>query len=81
MATFNFEVQWVADISVEAIDEDEAFELIYAGTIIDHFGKGKGELTVELSTTPLERSEWGLFDTDPEDPDITHLGINDAEYL
>ena len=80
MATFRFNIQWDAEIEVEAIDEDEAYEIVYGGAILDAYGKNKGSLNVEL-LDDSESSQWGLFDTDPEDEDITVISLNDEEYL
>ena len=80
MAIFKFIVQWDAEIEVEALDEDEAYDTLYGGVILDAYGKGKGSLTVDL-IEEAERSEWGLFDTDPEEEDITYLALNDETYL
>jgi hypothetical protein len=82
MATFKFDVQWTAEIQVEALDEDEAYEIIYGGVVLDAYGKGKGTLTVDLiNDEDYGKPEWGLFDTDPEDEDITYLALHDEEYL
>lgn len=80
MATFKFNIQWDAEIEVEAIDEDEAYDILYGGVILDAYGKGKGSLNVDL-VEDIGKSEWGLFDTDPEEELITYLAINDDEYL
>jgi hypothetical protein len=81
MSIFKFNIQWTHEIEVEAIDEDEAFEIVYGGVILDDYGKGKGYLSVELEVDDSATTEWGLFDTDPEEEDITYLSLNDAEYL
>lgn len=80
MATFKFDVHWTAEIEVEALDEDEAYEIIYGGAILDAYGKNKGSLSVDL-VEDIEKSEWGLFDTDPEEEPITYLALNDEDYL
>lgn len=80
MATFKFNIQWDAEIEVEALDEDEAYDILYGGVLHDAYAKGKGSLNVDL-VEETQRSEWGLFDTDPEEEDITYLAISDDIYL
>lgn len=80
MATFKFIVQWDAEIEIDAFDEDEAYDILYGGVILDAYGKGKGSLTVDLIEDKV-KSEWGLFDTDPEEEDITYLALSDETYL
>lgn len=80
MATFKFKVQWDIEVDIEAIDEDEAYEIIYGDVLLDAYGRGKGSLTVDL-VEDIEKSEWGLFDTDPEEEPITYLALNDEDYL
>ena len=80
MATFKFNIQWDAEIEIEALDEDEAYDTLYSGVIQDAYAKGKGSLSVDL-VEDIERSEWGLFDTDPEEEPITYLALTDEDYL
>jgi hypothetical protein len=80
MATFKFKVQWDIEVDIDAIDEDEAYEIIYGDVLLDAYGRGKGSLTVDL-VEDIEKSEWGLFDTDPEEEPITYLALNDEDYL
>jgi hypothetical protein len=80
MATFKFKVQWDIEVDIDAIDEDEAYEIIYGDVLLDAYGRGKGSLSVDL-VEDIEKSEWGLFDTDPEEEPITYLALNDEDYL
>lgn len=80
MPIFKFNVQWDAQIEVDAFDEDEAYDLLYGGLILTAQERGKGSLNVDL-VEDIEKSEWGLFDTDPEEQDITYIALHDEEYF
>jgi hypothetical protein len=80
MTIFKFKVQWDIEVDIDAIDEDEAYEIIYGDVLLDAYGRGKGSLSVDL-VEDIEKSEWGLFDTDPEEEPITYLALNDEDYL
>lgn len=80
MTVYKFNITWETQLEVDdAIDEDEAWTIAYS-RLPDLFNKSKGSLSVDIVSDDY-KDEWGLFDTDPEDEDITIISLNDDEYL
>lgn len=80
MTAYQFNIVWEMQLTVDdAIDEDEAWTIAYS-KIPDLFNKNRGSLMVDLVNDDYQ-DQWGLFDTDPEDEDITVISLNDGEYL
>lgn len=80
MTIYKFSISWDAEIEIDdALDEDEAWDMAYA-KVEETFRKHKGSVTVEL-VPDEETTNWGLFDTDPEEQDITFISLDEADYL
>lgn len=81
MNRYTFNVTWEHEIMVDADTEDEAWAEVYL-SYPDHFGKGKGSVAVELMLDQSDEQDlWGKFDTDPEEPHIAELVLDDDNYF
>lgn len=83
MNTYKFNINWNTEIEVESDSEETAWNSVQ-DMILDAYGKGKGDLTIDLASDFDEDNDidvWGAFDTDPEETHISSLAVDDSDYL
>lgn len=78
MSVYRFNVAWTHLLEVEASSEEEAWEYAH-DEALHAFSKSKGDLHIDLDegNDSSDEDEWGLFDKDPEDEDITFIALDE----
>lgn len=73
--TYSFNITWEATVSVDAESEDEAWSFVH-DAIDSAWAKSAGHKDITLVDDSDHEEEWGLFDRDPEEEDITNLATD-----
>lgn len=79
MSTYRFRIAWEVETSVNALTEDEAWDAIHDEINGDISALlNRAEVNIYITDSP-DVDEWGRFDQDPEDGDMTEMVIESLE--
>lgn len=80
MSKYTFHIEWTTELEIDAPSEEEAWDSVH-DSVVDAFGKSKGDLRIDIAGDKSTHGEWDDFDTDPEQEDITNLAVDNDYYL